>query len=186
MMVATKTYVNNVMSYVTLISIAVGSAGAIMVGYRVGAGKYDEADRIQSLTLRLGVISNTLLTLLFICFRSRLLLIFTHDPAILETGSMIILLDLAVEIGRAINVCEDNALTAVGDVRYQLIVNQASSWIITVGGSYLFGIVCGLELYGIWIAFAADELLRGVILIKRWRSKAWLASARLRRDILAK
>ena len=185
MMVAAKTYVNNVMNYVTLISIAVGSAGALLVGYKIGSGEYNDAFKIRTLTTRLGVMSNVLFTLVFIAFRNKLLLIFTNDPAILDIGSKIILIDLAVEIGRAMNVTIGSALTAVGDVRYELLVNQASSWIIMVGGSYLFGIVCGLQLYGIWIAFALDELLRGIIMLKRWHSKAWLASAMNRRKTLA-
>ena len=186
MLVATKTYVNNVMTYVSLISLAVGSAGALMVGYKIGEGKFSDAMKIRSVATRLGLLSNAVLTLIFICFREKLLLIFTDDRKILEIGSTIILLDFAVELGRSLNETLGSALTAVGDVRFQLILNQLSCWTVMVGGSYLLGVLCGLELYGVWIAFAADELLRGTILWRRWHSTVWMTAAQSRRETLAK
>lgn len=185
-MVAAKTYVNNVMSYVALVGMAFGSASAIMVGYKIGAGEFKTAKMLRSMVTRFGIASNVLFTLIFICFRNRLLRMFTDDPEILRIGSMIIVIDLAVEIGRALNVTIGNALQAAGDVRYELIVNQLSSWGVAVGGSYLFAIVCGWGLYGVWIAFALDELLRGLLMLKRWRSDAWMEGAMLRRKVLEK
>ena len=97
----------------------------------------------------------------------------------------IALLDLAVEIGRSLNNTIAGALQATGDVTYQLIVNQLSGWIVSVGGAYLFGIVLGWGLYGVWLAFALDEMTRGLILLHRWRSGKWRAGAEARRKMIA-
>ena len=95
------------------------------------------------------------------------------------------IMDLAVEIGRSLNNTVSGALQAVGDIRYQLIVNQLSCWIISVGGSYLFGIVLGFSLYGVWAAFAMDELTRGLLMLRRWRSGKWMEGAEMRRKVIA-
>ena len=111
--------------------------------------------------------------------------LFTDNPVILELARNLIMLDFAVEIGRALNNSISGALHATGDVTYQLVVNQSSAWIISVGGSYLLGIVLGLGLYGVWIAFAADELFRGLVLLRRWRSGKWQPGAEKRRKIIS-
>jgi Na+-driven multidrug efflux pump len=36
-----------------------------------------------------------------------------------------------------------------------------------------FGIPLGYGLVGMWIGFALDENIRGVILLRRWRSGKW-------------
>ena len=46
-------------------------------------------------------------------------------------------------------------------------------WIVSVGFSYLLGIHWGYGLIGMWISFALDENIRGIIFIYRWRSLKW-------------
>ena len=186
MMVTAKVYVSNLVQYIALVGMAFGSASSLMIGYRIGAGKYDEAKAIRRIVTRVALCSNAFFSILLILMRKPLLGIFTDNPAIIEIGMTIILIDFVVEIGRALNNSLSGALQATGDVRYQLIVNQASGWLVSVGGSYLLGIALGLNLYGVWIAFAADELVRGCILLRRWNSDHWLMDAERRRSILAK
>lgn len=184
-MVATKVYVNNIVHYVALVGMAFGQSSAILVGYRIGAGKYDEANDIRALVTRIGMISNICFSLLFILLRHPLLSIFTGDPTILLIGGNIFIMDLVVEIGRSLNNTISWSLEAAGDVKYQLVVNQLSGWFVSVAGSYLFGILLGWGLYGVWIAFAIDELTRGIILDVRWRSGKWMKGAEARRRIIA-
>ena len=40
--------------------------------------------------------------------------------------------------------------------------------------SYVIGIPLGYGLVGMWIGFALDENIRGIILMRRWRSGKWL------------
>ncbi|MEG0743117.1 MAG: MATE family efflux transporter, partial [Clostridia bacterium] len=184
-MVATKVYVTNLVQYVALVGMACAHAATIMIGYRVGAGQYDEACKIRTHVTRIALISNVCFSLLLMTVRVPLLKLFIQDEAIIGIASVIMLIDVFVEIGRALNNTVSGSLQAAGDVTYQLIVNQASSWLISVGGAYLLGIVLGWGLYGVWIAFALDEIIRGTILLLRWRSGKWIQGAELRRHIIA-
>ena len=184
-MMAAKVYVSNIVHYIALVGLAFGSASSILIGYKIGAGEFEEAKAVRALVTRIGLISNIAFSLLFILLRYPLLRIFTDNETILRVGGTLILLDLAVEIGRSLNNTVAGALQATGDVTYQLIVNQLSGWIVSVGGSYLFGIVFGWGLYGVWAAFALDEMTRGLILLRRWRSGKWMAGAEARRKKIA-
>ena len=42
-----------------------------------------------------------------------------------------------------------------------------------MGLSYVIGIPLGYGLVGMWIGFALDENIRGIILMRRWRSGKW-------------
>lgn len=184
-MVAAKVYVNNLVHYIALVGMAFGQASTIMVGYRVGAGNYEEANQIRSLVTRIALITNALFSLLLICVRMPLIRLFTADPVIIQIAANVFLIDFVVEIGRALNNTISGSLQATGDVTYQLIVNQGSGWLVSVGGSYLLAICLGWGLYGVWTAFALDELTRGFILLHRWRSQKWREGAEKRREILA-
>ena len=53
------------------------------------------------------------------------------------------------------------------------VVGVIFQWTIAVGLSYVIGIPLGYGLVGMWIGFALDENVRGVILVRRWRSGKW-------------
>ncbi len=84
--------------------------------------------------------NNIAFSLLVILLRRQILGIFTDHPLIMNIVSVVIVIDLFVEIGRALNNTLSGALQAAGDVVYQLVVNQASNWIVSVGMAYLLGI----------------------------------------------
>ena len=185
LMVSAKVYVSSVVGYVALVGMSFCQANSIMVGYRIGMGKYDEAKRLAVFVARIAVCSNLFFSGVVFVFRRQLIGLFTTDAAILQAVSGILLIDFAVEVGRALNNSFAGSLNAVGDVRYQLVVNQLSGWLISVGCSYLFCVRLGLGLYGVWAAFALDELTRGLILNARWRSERWRAGAEARRKTIA-
>lgn len=46
-------------------------------------------------------------------------------------------------------------------------------WLLSVGLGWLLGIYFGMGLTGIWIAMAADEIFRGVVVFIRWIKGDW-------------
>ena len=184
-----KNYISSVVGYVALVGMAFAQSATILIGYRIGAGDFDGAKALRKKVMRISAISNAFFSLI---------LIFAYKPIfnalyggsagfeeILPIAGIIVIIDFVVEQGRGMNVVLGGALQATGDVTYQLIVNQASGWIIAVGGAYLFGVVLGFELYGIWFAFAIDEMTRALILVRRWNKGKWEAKARLRTKTIA-
>ena len=184
-MVATKVYVSNLVQYVALVGMAVSFASNLMIGYRIGEGDFRAANELRSLVTRTAVASNVFFSLLLYFLRAPLLRLFTENGQVIALANSIFLIDIFVEIGRALNNSIAGALSAAGDVKYQMIVNQLSAWLISVGGSYVFGILLGWNLNGVWLAFALDELTRGLLLLRRWQSQKWVPGAMARRKIIA-
>jgi Na+-driven multidrug efflux pump len=85
---------------------------------------------------------------------------------------------LLLEPGRTFNLVVINALRAAGDARYPVMAGAASMLIVLAGGSWLLGVKLELGLVGVWIAYAADEWLRGLLMWRRWARLAWVPHAR--------
>lgn len=62
-----------------------------------------------------------------------------------------------MEIGRAVNIFGGASLRATGDARYPFVVGLIFMWSVATAMSYVFGIVMGLGIIGMWTAFLLDE-----------------------------
>jgi Na+-driven multidrug efflux pump len=99
--------------------------------------------------------------------------VFTDNQEIITLGSNILMMNIFLELGRTTNIILIACLRGAGDVFYPTGCAIFSMWFISVLGSYVFAVVLGLGIYGLWIAFAADELFRGIMMIIRWKGGKW-------------
>lgn len=170
----TRVYTTNLMMFIYLFAIALSQGSQILIGHLIGAKKFDEAYSRCLKSLRIAIIISFLCALVFSIFSKPLLSIFTDNPSILAIGSILMWMTIILEPGRAFNIIIINCLRATGDVRFPVIVGILSMWGVSVTLSYVLGIHLGWGLFGIWIAFIADEWLRGILMLKRWKSKKWM------------
>jgi Na+-driven multidrug efflux pump len=140
----------------------------------VGAKDYDAAYKRCLKSLRLAILISFATAMIFALFSEELMGIFTSNSDIIEVGSVLILLTIILEPGRSFNLVVINSLRAAGDVKFPVYMGILSMWGVSVTLSYLLGIHFGLGLAGIWIAFIADEWLRGLLMLWRWKSKVWI------------
>lgn len=169
-----KVYAQNIMMFIFLFSIAISQGTQILIGHMVGAKDFDGAYKRCLKSLRQAIIISLSTAVLFAFFSSELMGIFTSNPDIIQVGSILILLTIILEPGRSFNLVVINSLRAAGDVKFPVYMGILSMWGVSVTLSYLLGIQFGLGLTGIWIAFIADEWLRGLLMLWRWRSKVWV------------
>jgi putative MATE family efflux protein len=175
---ATHAYVYQIMMFVLLVGLATGLAVEIVVGHQVGAGHLRAADRLVRRSLARGLASALLCALAAALAGPWLLRLFTADEAIVRQGVVLLWITVLLEPGRTFNLVVINALRATGDARFPVAAGAASMAIVLAGGSWFFGQVLGWGLVGLWIAYAADEWLRGLIMWWRWRRLHWLPHAR--------
>ncbi|KAB2330913.1 MATE family efflux transporter [Bacillus mesophilum] len=168
-----RVYTQNIMMFIFLFSVAISQGTQILIGHMIGAGKFEEAYKRCMQSLRLAIAISLGTAILFSIFSENLLGIFTSNPEIIETGAFLILLTIILEPGRSFNLVVINSLRAAGDVKFPVYIGILSMWGVSVSLSYLLGIHFGLGLTGIWIAFIADEWLRGILMLFRWRSGVW-------------
>ncbi|WP_019240447.1 MULTISPECIES: MATE family efflux transporter [Bacillus] len=170
----TRVYTTNLMMFIYLFAIALAQGTQILIGHQIGARQYNEAYSRCLKSLRLSILISFLCALVFAIFSKPLLSIFTDNPSILLIGSLLMWMTIILEPGRAFNIVIINSLRATGDVRFPVIVGILSMWGVSVTLSYFLGIYLGWGLFGIWIAFIADEWLRGILMLHRWKSKKWM------------
>ena len=175
---ATQAYATQIASIEMLVCLSIGIGNEIIVGRLIGAGRFEEA-RVQCLAnMRLGLIVTTGVACVFALIAPWVLRIFTADPQIVSLGRTLILMGLLLEPGRSFNLILINALRASGDSRFPLVAGLISQWGIMLFGAWLLGTHLGFGLVGVWIALIADEWLRGLYMLQRWRRGRWLKHAR--------
>jgi Na+-driven multidrug efflux pump len=175
---ATHAYTMQIVHFVLLAGLATGLAVEIVVGHLVGAGHLHAAHRLVRRALGWGLVISVGVASAAALAGPWLLARFTHDPAIIATGSLLLWWTVLLEPGRTFNLVVINALRAAGDARYPVAAGAASMVLVLAGGSWLLGSVLGLGLVGLWIAYAADEWLRGLLMWARWARHGWVPYAR--------
>ncbi|UXH45765.1 MATE family efflux transporter [Rossellomorea vietnamensis] len=172
--ITTKVYAQNLMMFIFLFSVAISQGTQIIIGHMIGARDFDSAYERCLKSLKIAIIISLIMAGIFSVAAEPLLRIFTSNEEIISLGKTLIYLTIILEPGRSFNLVVINALRATGDVRFPVYMGILSMWGVSVTLSYILGIWFGLGLIGIWISFIADEWLRGIIMLKRWRSKVWI------------
>jgi len=172
--ITTNVYTKNVMMFIFVFAMAIAQGTQILIGHMVGAGKIKEAyDRaIKSLKLS-AAIAIGMASIMFL-ISEQFLSIFTDNPSIIKTGSLLLLLTIILEPGRSFNMVMISSLRAAGDVKFPVYVGIIVMWGIGVTTAWFFGIYLGLGLIGIWIGLIADEWVRGLFMLRRWQKKHWV------------
>lgn len=108
--------------------------------------------------------------------------IFTDDATTQNLILSLLLVWIFVEPGRAINLTVISALKGSGDVVFPVQIGIVVMWGVGVFFAWLLGIHWAWGLVGIWIGVGLDEWVRGIIMIFRWRSDAWVSKALVMTD----
>ena len=159
---ATRTYVVNIVMFVYLFAIAMAQGGAICIGHLVGERKIHAAYLLGKYVMRISILVSLVLSCIWALMGHTLFSWLTDNPEIIRLGTIILFIDVILEVGRAINIYATNALRATGDVNYPFYVGFVVQWSVAVGCGFLFGIHWGWGLVGMWCAFVLDENLRGI------------------------
>jgi Na+-driven multidrug efflux pump len=173
---ATQAYVLQTLRFVLLISLAIGWACEIMVGHLVGAGEFATAHALVRKGLRNGIAASGAMALAAALAAPWLMRAFTRDPAVIEAAQTLLWISLALETGRVANLVVLGALRSTGDVILPVSAATVSIVLVLGFGSLALGQAFGLV--GIWIAYAADEWIRGAIMFWRWETRGWVVHAR--------
>jgi putative MATE family efflux protein len=183
---ATHAYAQQVIMVVLLFGLATGLSVEVIVGHLVGAGRLHEAHALVKRALARGLAVSVAVATTAALLGPWLMPLFTRDTAIATAAVTLLWWTVLLEPGRTFNLVVINALRAAGDARYPVQVGAVSMAVVLAGGSWLLGEVLGLGLVGVWIAYAADEWLRGLLMWRRWVRLQWVPMARASRRRLAR
>ena len=170
---AARTYCANIIMFVYLFCLSITQGGDILVGHLVGRRHHQAAYVLGNYFFRWSMVITLTGSAVLAVFGRDIIGAFTGNEEIIAMGVWVFVVDWFLEIGRTSNIFATSTLRATGDAFYPLLIAVIFNWTIAVGLSYLVGIPLGYGLIGMWICFALDENIRGVILMRRWRSGKW-------------
>ncbi|UQZ37431.1 MATE family efflux transporter [Paenibacillus sp. PK3_47] len=174
---AARTYLNTLESFCFALGFALAMAGQIQIAHLFGARQLGNVYRGAYRTLYIGLAIVGVNVLILFLFGRILLGFLTTDQEILSIGISLLALNLLLQPCKMLNMAMGNSLNAIGDTRFTMTISILSMSLVGVGGSYLLGIEAGWGLTGIYCSMIADEALRGVLVLLRWRGRKVLYAA---------
>lgn len=169
----TKVYVYIIAMLCYVYTIALSNASQVIVGFLMGAQQQEQVAKRVWQSTGLAVVINVSLATFFYLVSEPLISLVTTDPEVILLAHEVLLVEIFLEVGRAVNIVMVGCLQAVGDIKTPMLVGIFGMWCCAVPGSYLLGIHLGWGLVGIWVAMAADEIVRAIIFVFRWQSGKW-------------
>ncbi len=164
----------NMLTLLSLIySNSMAGATSIIVGQSVGANDYDFAYKRVLKSLTSAMIVSIIVSILNFSISGWTLGFFTENQAIIEIGKKVMFVGIFLEIGRCINLIVIRSMRSAGDVVFPTVLGIGSMWGISVVFTWILGIYFNFGIVGAWIAMAADEIFRGIVVFIRWIVGSW-------------
>lgn len=172
-MLSTRIYTQNIMTFIIVLAISLGRGTQIIIGRLVGAGEKEEAYKQLFRSLLLSLLLSLAAVTLTVVFRKQLIGLFTDNTEIIALGALLLTLGFLLEPVRCLNIVIGESLRAAGDARFIVLMGMCAILGLCVPLTYWFGVHLGYGLIGMWCVFIMDEAIRGIVLLFRWRSRAW-------------
>jgi putative MATE family efflux protein len=154
-------------------AFAFGVAATTLVGQSLGAKDPERAERSAQAALKNGTLWMIVMGVAFLIWREPLVRIFTTDPDVWQPAEMCLIVMAFSQPFLAISMVYASALRGAGDTRATLVITFAGIWLVRVVLGYVLGIVLGLGLLGLWIAWFSDWFVRAILVALRFRTGKW-------------
>ena len=168
-----RTYTAQIANFSYCASCALAQANSIMVGWRIGAGELQLCDRETRRNAVVGILLAGVGAGLIALFAEPILRIFTEDPKIIRLVSILLVIEIALEMGRSANMIFGFSLKATGDAAYPMTIAIVFMFLLAVGGTWLLGVKLGWLVLGAYIGMCLDECVRAVFMFLRWHKGIW-------------
>jgi len=171
--VTARAYAAQIANFSYCASSALAQANAILVGWRIGAGEVQLCDRETRRNAVVGILLAGAGAALLVLFCEPILGFFTQDPQMLRLVEILLVIEIALEMGRSANMIFGFSLKASGDAAYPMMIAVVFMFLCAVGGTWFFGIKMGWLVVGSYVGMALDECIRAVLMFLRWHKGYW-------------
>jgi putative MATE family efflux protein len=148
-----------------------GIAAATLMGQALGARKLRRARISHAEALRLAILVMSAMALIFFCLPHQLIALFTHDPDVIEKGSVFLRLVAFAQVPLALSFVYAGSLRGTGDTHYVFLVTLVAMWGIRVFLSFLAAYPLHLSLYMVWGVFVIDWCFRAAAFAWRYHRR---------------
>ena len=173
MQATARSYAMQITNFSYSAGAALAHANAILAGWRIGAGQLEACSRGTRKAALIGVLIGAGSATVFALLGKPLVGLFTDDPAMIQLVSILLSIDIALEVGRVLNLVYGVALKTSGDAVFPMVIAVVFAFLCAAGGTWFFGIHLGWLAVGAYVAMALDECVRAVCMVLRWKSGEW-------------
>jgi putative MATE family efflux protein len=153
---------------------AMSAAAATLAGQYLGVGDPKRVKQASLLCWYFCMAIMGTMGLLFVLIPRPLIGIVTTDPVILHDAPTLLRICGPSEIFMATYLVLSAAMRGAGDTRTPMYLSYFSIFCVRLPAVYIFGIVLGYNLIGIWFALCGEVAFRGVIFAFRFWQGGWL------------
>lgn len=158
------------------LSFMTGQAFAVsattLVGQSLGKRRPDMAQAYGNRARTLGFFSSVIIVFVFIFFGRNIISLYNSDATIIETGTKILLFMAFMQPFQTSQFIITGGLRGAGDTKTTAAITCITVLLMRPSLAILF-IKAGLGLYGAWLAFASDQLVRSFLVLLRYNSGKW-------------
>jgi len=158
-----------------VVFMGLGSASAVMVGNRIGAGKKDEAyETVRRVTI-MGIIFALGIGAIIFSLRDVIVGLYDLSPSGVNNVRWLLLMMACTLWIRMFNFSVFvGALRAGGDTRFALVMEICSIWLIGVPAAYIGAFVFHLPVYWVYLMVILEEVVKAFVSAWRFRSRKWI------------
>lgn len=181
MQVTARSYATQLTNLAYCVGVGLAQANAILTGWRIGAGRYEDCDRGTRRAALLAMLAGAGVEAVFALLARPVVGLFSSDPAMVRLVGTLLAVDIVLEVGRGANLVYGMALKTSGDAVFPMVIAIVFMFVCAVGGTWLFGIRLGWLAVGAYVGLAADECVRALCMGLRWRSGRWREAGLVKR-----
>ncbi len=172
---AANAIMNSVFQTLFAPTLGVGILATTIIGQCIGAGNKDLARWYGKRLVLLGyIVMGISFVILLLVMKPLIGLFHPSSDALSLIYQLVVIGLIETVLFYPAAFVFPYVLRAAGDAYYSSLTSLLSMWIMRVGFGYLFAIVLGYGMQGIWLMMGAEWLVRLVSYVIRFRGNRWL------------
>lgn len=166
----------NFASFLYMIPLSISMGLTILIGFEVGAKRYQDARQYSFLGIGMAVALAALCSIGLFIFSKQVAGFYTADEAVLALAQQFLVYAMFFQFSDAVGAPIQGALRGYKDVNFTLIMAFVSYWVVGLPLGYTLAAFTALEAFGYWIGLitgvgiGATGLLMRLVRIQRKRA----------------
>jgi len=149
------------------------TAGSVLVGNWMGAGRPEAAARYGRQVYKLAVLYALGLGAGLFLLRDHVFRVFTPDPAVLAYGASLAILAAVFQFGDGLRMIGGGLLTGAGDTRPVMLLTILVMWGLFLPAAWWIIVHKGGDVTTAWAVASVCYLIQAAVLWWRFRSNRW-------------
>jgi multidrug resistance protein, MATE family len=137
-------------SFSFTVAVGVGQAGAVRVGWAIGAGDTAAARRAGLVAFGAGAGVMSLSGVLFLLFPAGLARLMTDDAAVIGAAAPLMMVAAVFQVSDGVQAVGAGVLRGAGDTRFTFAANMIGHWVLGFPVALALGVLAGLGVTGLW------------------------------------